>query len=247
MAHDHNILGALDAANLQNQGLLGLGHTAGSRRIHRRRLNRLSDEEYHDISLNAQLDSPNASYAFATIPATLISRDTLDYVGLSPGKADEIWGQWASWPATGPRREIDHDDGGLQVTFIDFITARLDNYEVVYEDNDAQWRQCLTMCGMSASVQDAIMDPNFKHIRVSNSCIFWIKDTVLMRYAGLEDIRRASHQREMELVCAGAGYPISILLHTGLQSCRVLCGLCEAPRQLRVRSHGLPIYSSTNR
>ena len=204
MANQSSILGELDAVNLQNQGLLGPGNSVGSKRIHKRRLNRSSEEEYREISLDVTLDSPDAADAFVIIPVTLISYDTLGYMGLSVDKANEIWNEWTHWPATGPRREIDLDDGGLQITFIDFITARLENYEDMYDDNDTQWIQCLTMCGMCESAHEAIMDPNFKHIRLTRSCVFWIKDTLAMRYAGLEDVRRASHHREMELVHAGA-------------------------------------------
>jgi hypothetical protein len=202
--NSNSILGEVDVAILLNQGLLGPGRSNGSRRIHKRRLNRSSDEEYEEIPLDVSLNSPSAVDAFATIPITLVSWDTLEYLGLSTGKADEIWSEWTQWPVTGPRRETDPDDGGLQVAFIDLITARLENYEDVYEDNDAQWYQCLNVCGISTPVQAAIMDPNFKHIRLTESCIFWVKDTLGMRYAGLEDIRRASRQRELDLMRAAA-------------------------------------------
>ncbi|KAI4868987.1 hypothetical protein F4820DRAFT_408526 [Hypoxylon rubiginosum] len=204
MANNSSILGELDSEDLQNRGLLGPSHSTGSRRIHKRRLHRSSSEEYSDISLDVRTDSADAASAFATIPITLISYDTLGYLGLAVDKANAIWSEWTHWPATGPRREIDADDGGLQVTFLDFIVARLENYEDVFEDNDAQWRQCLIVCGINESVQDAIMDPIFKDIRLTNSCVYWVKDTLAMRYAGLEDIRRASHRREKELVNASA-------------------------------------------
>ncbi|KAI1377139.1 hypothetical protein F4677DRAFT_459485 [Hypoxylon crocopeplum] len=183
MADNPSILGELDAANLENQGWLGPSDSIGSRRIHKRLLNRSSSEEYSDIPLDVRTDSPNAAYAFATIPTTLISRDTLRYLGHSLDK-------------------VDSNNGGLEITFIDFITARLENYEDACEDDDHQWHHCLAACGVSGSVQDAIMDPRFNDIRLTNSCLFWVKDTLAMRYAGLEDISRASHQREMEL--AGA-------------------------------------------
>ncbi|EFX06424.1 hypothetical protein CMQ_6745 [Grosmannia clavigera kw1407] len=195
-----SILGELDAADLENKGLLGPGTTTGSRRIHKRLLNSSGEDEYHDISLQINLESPDATNAFATIPVSLISHDSLVYLGFSAAKSDEIWSQWTDWPSEGPSREIDPDNGGLQVTFIDFVRCRLRNYEDTYEDNDDQWCQCLSLCGMSKAVQDAIMDPQFKRIRLTNSCIFWIRDTIVMRYAGLEDIQRASRQREIDLI-----------------------------------------------
>lgn len=196
------ILGELDAQNLQNLGLLDSSQKDGSKRIHRRRLNGSSENEYGDIPLHVDPNSSDGATAFATIPNTMISHETLSYVGLSAEKANEIWNKWINWPVTGPRREVDSDNGGLHVTFFDFITARLDGYQDVYEDIDDEWYQCLDICGISRSVQSAIMDPAFKTIRLSNSCIFWVRDTIEMRYAGLEDIRRASQQREMELLSA---------------------------------------------
>lgn len=53
--------------------------------------------------------------------------------------------------------------------------------------------------GMAAEFQEAIMDPEFKDLRLTCSCAFWAKDTVEMRYAGLKEEKRASHQREGDL------------------------------------------------
>ncbi|XDG05473.1 hypothetical protein ABKA04_005088 [Annulohypoxylon sp. FPYF3050] len=200
MAHSFPILGPLYTENLQNQGLLGPGNSPGSRRIHKRLLNPSSFVEYSHISFDIHVDSPEAENAFVTIPTHLISRDTLDYVGLSVEKADDIWWQWTNWPEWGPGRETDPDDGGFQVTFYDFITARLHTYQDVHEDDDVRWRQCLATCGMSENLKNAIMDPDFKNIRLTNSCIFWVEDTIKMRYSGLEDIETNSHRREREFM-----------------------------------------------
>ncbi|KAK0623970.1 hypothetical protein B0T14DRAFT_517332 [Immersiella caudata] len=191
------ILAPLDASNLETQGLLLARSTAGSRRIHKRRLNRSSDEEHRDIPLVAP---PESLAAFVTIPDVLISRETLMHVGLSAEKAGELWQKWTNWPKNGPRREVDPDDGGgLQVTFIDFIVGHMENKDDATDDNDAQWRECMDGCGLSVDTQGAIMDPHFTYLRLSNSCLSWVRDTIEMRYAGLQDIQRTSRTREMEL------------------------------------------------
>jgi hypothetical protein len=107
------ILAQLDAANLQNFSLLRPAANSGSLRLHKRRLNRSSDEENKCTPLTIRPDSPEAVDAFATIPEYLFSRETLIHVGLSEEKADELWDRWSNWPADGPRREVDSDDGGL--------------------------------------------------------------------------------------------------------------------------------------
>ncbi|KAK3346948.1 hypothetical protein B0T25DRAFT_291512 [Lasiosphaeria hispida] len=190
------ILAPLDTANLQAQGLLLVGSAAGSRRIHKRRLNRSSDEEHRDIPL---VTPPESSAAFVTIPDVLISRETLMHVGLSAENAGELWQKWTNWPQFGPRREVDPDDGGLQVTFIDFIVGHMENKDDAADESDAQWRACMDACGLSVDTQDAIMDPHFTYLRLSSSCLSWVRDTIEMRYAGLQDIQRTSRVREMEL------------------------------------------------
>jgi hypothetical protein len=81
------ILAPLDADDLLSHGLLGASRITGFSRLHKRRLNRSSDEEHHDIPLDISLESPAADNAFVTIPAVLISRETLLYVGLSEVEA----------------------------------------------------------------------------------------------------------------------------------------------------------------
>jgi hypothetical protein len=196
---EHTILAPLDSADLLNRGLLGPGRTTGFHRLHKRRLNRSSDEENHDIPLNVSLSSPAADDAFAMIPVALISYETLVYVGLSEAKATELWSQWTNWPAQGPRRETDPDDGGLIVTFKDFIIGSFKNRVDVADDNEQQWQACLNGCGIAVDVQNAIMDPRFKDLCLSQSCLYWVNDTIKMRYAGLEDIQRSSREREMQL------------------------------------------------
>jgi hypothetical protein len=202
MLSQNTILAPLDAANLQDLGLVGPVNTHGTRRLHRRRLNRSSDEEHSDIPLNALMQSPAA---FAEIPEGLISLATLVHIGFSFQKAAEIWHRWTNWPTSGPRRETDPEDGGFQVTFIDFMIGRLNQQHDTWSDIDQEWQACLNANGIADELQRAILDPKFKYLRHSESCLFWVKDTILMRYAGLKDIQRASHEREMQIRNQGTG------------------------------------------
>jgi hypothetical protein len=196
---EHTILAPLDSADLLNRGLLGPGRTAGYHQLHKRRLNNSSDEENHDIPLNVSLSSPAADDAFATIPVALISYETLVYVGLSEAKATELWSQWTNWPAQGPRRETDPENGGFVVTFKDFIIGSFENRVDAASDSEQEWRTCPNECGIAVDVQNAIMDPRFTYLCMSQSCLYWVNDTVKMRYAGLVDIQRSSRERELQL------------------------------------------------
>jgi hypothetical protein len=193
------ILAPLDTSNLLNRGLLGPGSTAQFQRLHKRRLNRTSDEENCNIPIDVSISSPEADNAFVMIPVSLISYETLLYVGLTKEKSSELWNLWSNWPTRGPRRETDLDNGGLVVTFKDFIIGSFENCEDAVNDNIQEWQVCLNKCGIAVDVQNAIIDPQFKELYLSQSCLYWVNDTVEMRYAGLQDIQRSSREREMAL------------------------------------------------
>ncbi|KAK0705888.1 hypothetical protein B0T26DRAFT_788018 [Lasiosphaeria miniovina] len=196
MSESGTILAPLDFEDLKAKGLVSPESAAGFCRIHKRRLNRSSDEEHRNISFDVSLES---SVAFSTIPDVLISRETMIHNGLSTEKADELWQQWDNWPHDGPRREVDPDDGGLQVSFLDFVLGRVLHKSDAIGENDVEWRVCLDACGLAPATQDAIMDRHFTYLRQSNSCQYWVRDTIEMRYAGLQEIQRSSRSREMEL------------------------------------------------
>ncbi|OTB06710.1 hypothetical protein M426DRAFT_106662 [Hypoxylon sp. CI-4A] len=123
MANHYPILGELDTENLQCRDFLGPGSRSGSQRIHKRFLN--GSPDYINLSLDIDIISPEAESAFVTIPTALISRETLNYLGLSQDKANELWDTWTNWLAVCNGRETDPPDGYLQFTFYYFITTRL--------------------------------------------------------------------------------------------------------------------------
>ncbi|KAK3364302.1 hypothetical protein B0T25DRAFT_442534 [Lasiosphaeria hispida] len=190
------LLSPLDSSALHEEGLLRRGNREGSHRLHKRRLNRSSDEEHRDIPLVIPPDSPGINDAFVTIPIVLISRETLIYVGLSDTKGDELWNRWLNFsPDDASLRETDGGD----LTFVDFILGYYEYGPDAVGDNDDAWYACLDTCGIASETQAALMDPHFAYLRRSQSCSYWVRDTIEMRYAGLEDIQRASRDREMAL------------------------------------------------
>jgi hypothetical protein len=163
------------------------------------------DVEYKYLPLDVPLQSSLAGEVYVTIPQTLISRQTLLYIGLSDSKATELWHRWNDWLADGPSPVIDgpglginsDDDEPLEAVFLDFVISLIKREpNVDDESDDVQWRSYLDACGTSHDVQDAIMDPHFADIRLSNSSWYWIQDTIEMRYAGLQDIQRISLARK---------------------------------------------------
>ncbi|KAG5743435.1 hypothetical protein H9Q72_007937 [Fusarium xylarioides] len=194
----NEILAPRDAERLINLGLVNLPTPPnGSIQVHKRRLNRSSDEENKHIPLDVNVGSrPDA---FATIPEMLISKATIEYVGFNSDKATEIWSGWVNWPSGPIIRET--DPGGsytLEVSFLDWMKRHTGNpfSDDVWEDDSSAWLACMEQHGIATELQHAIMDPHFKDIRLSGTCIGWVRDTIEMRYEGLEDIKRASAERE---------------------------------------------------
>lgn len=154
--------------------------------------------------------SHSDSDVFVEVPEHLISKAALLYVGYTNDKAEELWSRWCNWPADGPRREIDAGSGSLYVTFADFITAHIGTSDTfpdnTWADNTAQWVRCLRHYGLNDDTITAILDAQFDNIRRTETCAFWAKDTLTMRYAGIEEMRRESNKRaEVVATAAAAG------------------------------------------
>ncbi|KAF4429444.1 hypothetical protein FACUT_9187 [Fusarium acutatum] len=195
------ILAPGDAAQLINLDLVNLPNPPnGSIQIHKRRLNRTSDAEHKDIPLNANIES--RPEAFATIPEKLISKATIEYVGFNSDKATEIWSGWVNWPSGPIIREIDLGDcTTLEVSFIDWVKRHTGNplTDDIWEEDNSAWSRYMQQRGIATELQNSIMDPSFKDIRLTGTCIGWLRDTIEMRYEGLKEIQRASAEREKAL------------------------------------------------
>lgn len=191
-----------DLEYLQREGTILSARVASTRRIHKRRLNRSSEEEYNDVALPSPPtthSSPGSTTAqdlehFIDIPEFLFSRETLTFLGFNESAAETIWSRWVN---CGPEdgREI---DGGL-VTFESmaraFIYGTFTREEDASLDDDLAWRASMDSCGINEELQTAIMTPGCKDVRLTESCQFWLLDTISARYASLKQIQAASFER----------------------------------------------------
>ncbi|KAI1403340.1 hypothetical protein F4819DRAFT_231879 [Hypoxylon fuscum] len=190
-----SIIDPADEEALLSADLITSAYEDGTRRIHKRRLNSLSDQEYQNLPL-ASASSMSSSDYYHTIPDILISRATLEYLGYTEARSRELWETWMNWPPDEPKRESDDIYHG--VPFIDFATGHVGpQYIDTADDDDSTWNHCLNRCGIAAKTQLEIMDPVFKDIRLTESCLFWVKDTMMMRYRGLQAIQQTSRKRTM--------------------------------------------------
>ncbi|KAK2676666.1 hypothetical protein RAB80_008852 [Fusarium oxysporum f. sp. vasinfectum] len=135
-------------------------------------------------------------------PEKLISKPTIEYVGFNSDKAREIWSGWIAWPSGPIIREIDlGDETTLEVSFIYWVKGHTGNPNTddVWKDDNSAWFHYIEQCGIATELQYTIMDPLFRDMRLTDTCIGWLRDTIEMRYEGLRNIQRASAERERAL------------------------------------------------
>ncbi|CDM37174.1 hypothetical protein DTO013E5_9484 [Penicillium roqueforti] len=189
-----NILVPDDAVTLQNSGLVSSPSSDGTRRIHKRRLNRSSDEEEQHLPLTP-VSISSSSDSFVSIPDHLVSLAALEHLGYNSETATLIWEYWTNWPPGEPKRETDDTDNG--VLFIDVAEGHLDYSPDTCSENDAEWFHCMNLYGITRELQEAIMDPKFRSIRLTDSCKSWIRDTFQLRNRALQAVQEASRERDM--------------------------------------------------
>lgn len=189
-----DILASGDAVQLIKPGLMNSPTPPnGSIQVHQRHLNRSSDEENKYIPLNANIES--CPDAFATIPEKLISKATIEYLGFNSDKAAEIWSGWDAKPSGPIKGEIGlSGETTPEVSFIDWVmsyTGHPMNYDI-WEDDNSVWFRHMEQHGIATELQHSIMNPRFKDMRLTGTCIGWLRDTMKLRYEALREIQQAS-------------------------------------------------------
>ncbi|KAM6486005.1 hypothetical protein HDV62DRAFT_352984 [Trichoderma sp. SZMC 28011] len=136
----------------------------------------------------------------STLPNQLVSLATIKYLGYDDETASQIWNKWiAQAPEADPVPEIIPIDQ-FELTFMDYIVGysyghghRYDPELNANDDDDAKWYACLDRCGINKDTQEAIMDPVFRRTRLTEACVFWIRNTIELRYEALKSsIQEAS-------------------------------------------------------
>ncbi|KAG9255960.1 uncharacterized protein F5Z01DRAFT_530129 [Emericellopsis atlantica] len=111
------------------------------------------------------------------IPPIVISKTTLECVGFSADKATAVWNAWTDHPQA--------TDKGNK-SFLYFMTVwPYGSHCPFLEHDDEKWRQAMTAFGLSTDVQDKIMHPAFRELRLTRSCTHWCRDTVEIRFKAL--------------------------------------------------------------
>ncbi|CEJ92322.1 hypothetical protein VHEMI07982 [[Torrubiella] hemipterigena] len=194
-----SILQPLDTAALLDAGLVTPPSSTGTRRLHRRRVNNLS-EILHDLTGSPPLSTDfTDDNCFAAIPDVLLSETALRNLGYRPDIAADMWTRRVDWAPGSTTRVTDPDDG-LIFSFLEFATGhahgRGRDMDATFENTPQEWHACLDACGINSETQEALMDPLYADIRESASCVDWIIDTIELRFRALQQVRAASLDRE---------------------------------------------------
>jgi hypothetical protein len=136
-----SVLASSDELDLIAAGLASPVGPDGTRSIHKRRLNRSSDEEYFHLPFSPISSASSASSAelYVTIPETLVSLATLKYLGYNDTASNQIWARWINWPPGPPGRfEVDPDG---EILFIEVATSYLirGSDHGTWDDDNQAW------------------------------------------------------------------------------------------------------------
>ncbi|XDG10355.1 hypothetical protein ABKA04_009970 [Annulohypoxylon sp. FPYF3050] len=198
------ILSPRDEESLLASGLLTPVRRGGTRKIHKRLFDEWNNEHYAHLPMEP-FSPENESTHFYTIPNHLISEATLRYLGYNTQRAYLLWERWCS----SNRREIDYTSGARKV--LNFLLLAINHLESrgdydTWSENDDEWYELMIDCGLEIQLQNHIMDPEYKHIRQTRTCISWVRDTFELRYQGLLDAQKESRRRARRLYWAAENF-----------------------------------------
>lgn len=126
-----------------------------------------------------------------------MSRVTLEYVGFSEEKSNELWESWSKEAPGSPSRGA--DDVGIQTALFNFLTGYFNLDFDPFSEDDRCWRMVMDKFGLNSAAQEFILDPALKFVRRHKSCVYWARDMVEMRHSELQEIQRTSRERSGDL------------------------------------------------
>ncbi|KAK7911570.1 hypothetical protein PG985_014051 [Apiospora marii] len=185
-----------DAKYLRDRGRLLGPDENGFLRIHKRPLDEafglhFDDSEYFDPTT-----------AFDMIPASLVSRATLVFIGFSEPTAELLWARWLLHDhQQHPLVQPGDDDTFYFNSFLVFALGAISSSTVfsypstVYRvanpnDSEEHWRQTLNWYGLRTVFIEAVLDPNYGERPASDILVMRV---LHRRYEHLVKLRNFSH------------------------------------------------------
>jgi hypothetical protein len=140
------------------------------------------------------------------IPNFTYSKQTLQYLGYTEQRAEELWEAWrkdarAQVETLGrlPSKILERDF--RQAVKVPFITVPSRNKVIRFfvnsSDSSDDWVVIMNKFGLTKEFQTAILHPEFKDIRSCHTLWNWFRVTFDLRLLALDDVRRASSWRSL--------------------------------------------------
>ncbi|TGO48761.1 hypothetical protein BCON_0230g00040 [Botryotinia convoluta] len=144
----------------------------------------LMSEEY--------ISSSSGSEDTQIVPDLLVSPETLIYLGWGQQKAGEIWRRWREI------KEAETEDGReviFEMEFLDFVLERYVPEVNISNDREASIEQ-MELWGLAGELINCIMASAFEDVRTTETIQYWVRDTMSIRYLGLEGLQKNSARRD---------------------------------------------------
>lgn len=117
------------------------------------------------------------SQRFIEIPETLESKETYEFMGLTEEIASDIWKRYST------------RDPAMPDSFLEFARYHIEINDApdAYTKYD-DWDGCMKHMGVTKTLRDAILIPEFEDLRYTQSAKHWVIDAFEMRFGSLESI-----------------------------------------------------------
>ncbi|TGO86424.1 hypothetical protein BPOR_0305g00100 [Botrytis porri] len=126
------------------------------------------------------------------VPDLLVSLETLIYIGWGQQKAGEIWRRWREV------KDAETEDGReaiFEIEFLDFVLERYVPEVDISNDRETSIEQ-MELWGLAAELINCIMASEFEDVRMTETVQYWVRDTMSIRYLGLEGLQKKSARRD---------------------------------------------------
>ncbi|KAI9808443.1 MAG: hypothetical protein M1826_004153 [Phylliscum demangeonii] len=110
------------------------------------------------------------------LPANLISRETVEFLGYDSSTAEALWDRFRTQPA--------NDD--MEVDLLELALCRIEHWprDATCESDD--WDALMTEMGINDQLRQAIMFTQYTEIRYTASCHYWLMEAMNVKWHALE-------------------------------------------------------------
>lgn len=112
------------------------------------------------------------------IPTSAISVDALEFIGFSQATAKTVYERFINRPD--PNINID--------SFLDYATSQVQQIWAL-KTNGYTDREAMAGVGLTTDFQDRMLDPDFTEVYETETLLFWVRDTLGIGYAALEQLQ----------------------------------------------------------